>query len=49
MLTMLITQVTSQAQKKGWTIQRCPEIKYTTIFGEFKIKSPYLWNKQFNK
>ncbi|MDJ0716829.1 MAG: hypothetical protein QNJ54_21880 [Prochloraceae cyanobacterium] len=30
-------------------IQRTPKIKYTTIFGELEIKSPYLWNKQLKK
>ncbi len=49
LLTMLITQVTTQAKKPGWKIQRSPEIKYTTIFGEFYIKSPYLWNKQLKQ
>ncbi len=49
LLAMLITQVTNQAKKQGWKIQRCPEIKYATIFGQFKIKSPYLWNKQLKK
>ena len=46
LLTMLITQVTTQTKKTGWKIQRNPQIKYTTLFGEFKIKSPYLWNKK---
>ena len=46
LLAMLITQVTTQTKKPGWKIQRNPQIKYTTLFGEFKIKSPYLWNKK---
>ncbi len=45
LLTMLITQVTTQAQNPGWKIQRRPTIKYTTIFGELEIELPYLWNK----
>ncbi len=49
LLTMLITQVTTQAQRPGWKIQRRPTIKYTTIFGELEIESPYLWNKKQKK
>ena len=49
LLTMLITQVTTKAKKPGWKIQRSPEIKYTTIFGELEIESPYLWNKKLKK
>ena len=49
LLTMLITQVTTQAQRPGWKIQRRPTIKYTTIFGELEIESPYLWNKKEKK
>ncbi|MDJ0718929.1 MAG: hypothetical protein QNJ54_32675 [Prochloraceae cyanobacterium] len=49
LLTMLITQVTTQAQTPGWKIQRRPTIKYTTIFGELEIESPYLWNKKQKK
>ena len=30
-------------------IQRRPQIKYTTIFGELEIESPYLWNKKLKK
>ena len=33
LLTMLITQVTTQAKKPGWKIQRRPTIKYTTKLG----------------
>ena len=49
LLTMLITQVTTQAKKPGWKIQRRPTIKYTTIFGELEIESPYVWNKKLKK
>lgn len=49
LLTMLISQVTTQAKKPGWKIQRRPQIKYTTIFGELEIESPYLWNKKLKK
>ena len=33
-------------KKPGWKIKRRPQIKYTTIFGELKIESPYFWNKK---
>ena len=49
LLTMLISQVTTQAKKPGWKIQRRPQIKYTTIFGELEIESAYLWNKKLKK
>ncbi|MDJ0592916.1 MAG: hypothetical protein QNJ72_23485 [Pleurocapsa sp. MO_226.B13] len=34
------------SKKKGWKIQRSPQIKYTTIFGQLKIESPYLCHKK---
>ena len=49
LLTMLTIQVTNQVKKTGWKIQRQPQIKYTTIFGQLKIKSPYVWNKKLKK
>ena len=49
LLTMLTIQVTNQIKKTGWKIQRRPQIKYTTIFGQLKIESPYLWNKKLKK
>ena len=49
LLTMLTIQVTAQAQKTGGKIQRRPLIKYTTIFGELKLESPYIWNKKLKK
>ena len=49
LLTMLITQVTTQAKKTGGIIHRRPLIKYTTIFGQLKIESPYIWNKKLKK
>ncbi len=49
LLTMLISQVTTQAKKPGGKIQRRPTIKYTTIFGELEIESPYVWNKKLKK
>ena len=49
LLTMLTIQVTNQIKKPGWKIQRRPQIKYTTIFGQLKIESPYLWKKKLKK
>ena len=49
LLTMSITQLTTQAKKPGWVIHRRPLIKYTVIFGQLKIESPYLWNKKLKK
>ncbi len=49
LLTMLAVQVITKSQKIGWKIKRRPQIKYTTIFGQLKIESPYLWNKKLKK
>ena len=49
LLTMLTIQVTNQIKKPGWKIQRRPQIKYTTIFGQLKIESPYLCHKKLKK
>ena len=49
LLTMLAVKVITKAQKPGWKIKRRPQIKYTTIFGQLKIESPYLWNKKLKK
>ena len=46
LLAMLISQVTTQAKTTGWVIHRRPLIKYTVIFGQLKLESPYLWNKK---
>ncbi len=46
---MLTIQVTNQVRKIGGKIQRRPRIKYTTIFGQLKIESPYVWNKKLKK
>lgn len=42
----LVNQVTRQVKQTGWGIHRRPKIKYTVIFGQLKIESPYLWNKK---
>ena len=49
LLTMLTIQVTAQAKKTGGKIHRRPVIKYTTIFGQLKLESPYIWNKKLKK
>ncbi len=49
LLTILTIQVTTQAKKTGEIIHRRPLIKYTTIFGQLKIESPYLWSKKLKK
>ncbi|PSB09570.1 hypothetical protein C7B62_12795 [Pleurocapsa sp. CCALA 161] len=46
LLSLLVNQVTSQVKQTGWVIHRRPKIKYTVIFGQLKIESPYLWNKK---
>ena len=49
LMTWLVNQVTNQAKIPGWVIHRRPLIKYTVIFGQLKIESPYLWNKKQKK
>ncbi len=49
LFTWIINQVTSQAQKTDFVIHRRPKIKYTLLFGQLKIESPYLWNKKLKK
>ena len=49
LMTWLVNQVTSQTKTIGWVIHRRPKIKYTVIFGQLKIESPYLWNKRLKK
>lgn len=46
LLSLLVNQVTSQVKQTGWVIHRRPKIKYTVIFGQLKLESPYLWNKK---
>lgn len=46
LMTWLVNQVTNQSQTIGWVIHRRPKIKYTVIFGQLKVESPYLWNKK---
>ncbi len=49
LLTWLVNQVTSQRKKTGWVVHRRPKIKYTVLFGQLKIESPYLWNKKIKQ
>ncbi len=49
LLSLIVAQVTVQAQKKGFVVHRRPTINYTTIFGQIKLESPYLWNRQLKK
>ena len=49
LLSYLVNQVTSQAKKIGWVVHRRPKIKYTVIFGQLTIDSPYLWNKKIKQ
>ena len=49
LMAWLVNQVTSQTKTIGWVIHRRPKIKYTVIFGQLKIESPYLWNKRLKK
>ncbi len=49
LLIFLSSKAVEQVKKPGWKIKRRPQIKYTTIFGELKIQSPYVWNKRLNK
>ncbi|WP_019504928.1 UPF0236 family transposase-like protein [Pleurocapsa sp. PCC 7319] len=49
LLSWLVNQVTNQMKKPGWVVHRRPQIKYTVIFGQLKIESPYLWNKTIKR
>ncbi len=45
----LSTQVTQAAKATGMIIHRRKQVKYKSLFGEIKIESPYLWNKNTRK
>lgn len=49
LLNLIVSQVTVKAQTKGFIVQRRPTINYTTIFGQIKLDSPYLWNRILKK
>lgn len=46
LLIFLSSKAIDRVKKPAWKIKRRPQIKYTTIFGELKIESPYFWNKK---
>ncbi len=48
-LSLIVAQITVKAQKKGFVVHRRPTINYTTIFGQIKLESPYLWNRKTKK
>lgn len=49
LLTLIVEQITVEAQKKGFVIHRRPKINYTVIFGKIQLESPYLWNRQLKR
>ena len=49
LLSLIVNQITVKAQKKGFVVHRSPKINYTTIFGQMKLESPYLWNRKAKK
>ncbi len=49
LLSLIVAQITLKAKKKGFVVHRKPTINYTTIFGQIKLESPYLWNRQSKK
>ncbi|MFL9458701.1 hypothetical protein AB0758_47875 [Tolypothrix bouteillei VB521301_2] len=42
----LAEQVTQEAKEKGLLIHRNSRIKYSVIFGNIEVNSPYLWDKK---
>ncbi len=49
LLSLIVEQITVKSQKKGFVVHRRPTINYTTIFGQIKVESPYLWNRKSKK
>ncbi len=49
LLIFLSSKALDRVKKQGWKIKRRPQIKYTTIFGELTIESPYFWSKKRRK
>jgi hypothetical protein len=39
-------QATQEAKKPGLVVHRCPQAKYSVIFGTVEVSSPYLWHKK---
>lgn len=42
----LSTQLTQEAKATGLIVQRRKQVKYTVLFGELEVESPYLWDKK---
>ena len=49
LLALIIEGVTNQEKQPGFVVHRRPKIKYTVIFGQLKLESPYLWNRKLKK
>lgn len=45
----LVEQVTQEAKQKGLLIHCNYRIKYSVIFGNIEINSPYLWDKEHRR
>jgi hypothetical protein len=46
LFSWLSTQLTQSAKATGFVVQRRKQVKYTVLFGELEIESPYLWDKK---
>jgi hypothetical protein len=46
LLNGLAQQATQEAKKPGLVVHRCPQAKYSVIFGTVEVSSPYLWHKK---
>ena len=49
LLALIINQITNHEKQPGFVVHRRPKIKYTVIFGQLKLESPYLWNRKLKK
>ncbi len=49
LLALIIEGVTNQEKQPGFVVHRRAKIKYTVIFGQLKLESPYLWNQKLKK
>ena len=49
LLACLSTQVTQEIKATGLVVQRRKQVKYTVLFGELEIESPYLWDKKTHR
>lgn len=46
LLNSLVQQVIQETKKPGLVVHRCPQVKYSVIFGVLEVSSPYLWHKK---